>query len=56
MASQHVEAEEPATPANEVPADVLDAIRTLLRWTGDGPGREGLVETPRRVAKAWREY
>jgi len=39
-----------------IPADVLEAIRTLIRWTGDNPEREGLIETPRRVAKAWREY
>jgi hypothetical protein len=28
---------------------------TLLRWTGDNPDREGLLDTPRRVAKAYRE-
>ena len=39
-----------------VPDDVAEAIRTLIRWTGDDPAREGLVDTPRRVARAWREY
>jgi len=39
-----------------VPADVADAIRTLIRWSGDDPTREGLFETPDRVARAWREY
>lgn len=39
-----------------IPDDVADAIRTLIRWAGDDPGREGLIDTPRRVAKAWREY
>ena len=39
-----------------VPDDVAEAIRTLIRWAGDDPTREGLVDTPRRVAKAWREY
>ncbi|MDP1025931.1 GTP cyclohydrolase I FolE [Sphingomonas sp. KR1UV-12] len=39
-----------------VPAHVEDAIRTLIRWAGDDPAREGLVDTPRRVARAWREY
>lgn len=43
-------------PEVEVPDDVAEAIRTLIRWTGDDPAREGLVDTPRRVAKAWREY
>jgi len=32
-----------------------EAVRTLLRWAGDDPSREGLVDTPRRVAKAYRE-
>ncbi len=39
-----------------VPDHVADAIRTLLRWAGDDPAREGLVDTPRRVARAWKEY
>lgn len=39
-----------------VPDDVADAIRTLIRWTGDNPEREGLLDTPKRVARAWREY
>ena len=39
-----------------VPDSVLDAIKTLIRWTGDDPEREGLVDTPRRVGRAWREY
>ena len=39
-----------------VPAEVSEAIRTLIRWSGDAPEREGLVETPERVARAWREY
>jgi GTP cyclohydrolase I len=39
-----------------VPDDVQEAIRTLIRWSGDDPTREGLVDTPARVARAWREY
>lgn len=39
-----------------IPADVLGAVRTLLRWAGDDPAREGLVDTPGRVARAWAEY
>jgi GTP cyclohydrolase IA len=35
--------------------EVEQAVHTLLRWTGDDPGREGLVDTPRRVASAFRE-
>ena len=43
-------------PPIEVPEEVSDAIRTLIRWAGDDPDREGLLDTPRRVARAWREY
>ena len=32
-----------------------DAVRTLLRWAGDDPSREGLLDTPGRVARAYRE-
>lgn len=39
-----------------VPEEVQDAVRTLLRWAGDDPEREGLVDTPKRVARAWKEY
>ncbi|MBA3878130.1 MAG: GTP cyclohydrolase I FolE [Sphingobium sp.] len=39
-----------------VPEDVAEAIRTLIRWTGDDPAREGLIDTPKRVARAWKEY
>jgi GTP cyclohydrolase IA len=39
-----------------VPQEVADAIRTLIRWTGDDPDREGLRDTPKRVARAWKEY
>ncbi|SFG24606.1 GTP cyclohydrolase I [Novosphingobium sp. CF614] len=39
-----------------VPEEVQEAIRTLLRWTGDDPAREGLRDTPKRVARAWKEY
>lgn len=33
-----------------------EAIRTLLRWAGDDPDREGLRDTPSRVARAYREF
>lgn len=32
------------------------AVRTLLRWAGDNPDREGLRDTPRRVVKAYEEF
>ncbi len=39
-----------------VPDQVQEAIRTLLRWAGDNPEREGLLDTPARVGRAWKEY
>tara|TARA_Y100001936_G_scaffold252501_1_gene312396 strand:+ start:2406 stop:3047 length:642 start_codon:yes stop_codon:yes gene_type:complete len=33
-----------------------EAVRTLLRWAGDNPAREGLLDTPSRVAKAYGEW
>ena len=32
------------------------AVRTLLRWAGDDPNREGLLDTPARVARAYEEF
>ena len=39
-----------------VPDQVQEAIRTLLHWAGDNPEREGLLDTPARVGRAWKEY
>ena len=33
-----------------------EAVRTLICWTGDEPDREGLIETPKRVVKAYEEF
>lgn len=32
------------------------AVRTLIRWVGDDPAREGLLDTPGRVVRAWEEF
>jgi GTP cyclohydrolase I len=45
-----------SSPKVDVPDEVAEAVRTLIRWAGDDPTREGLVDTPLRVARAWREY
>ena len=37
-------------------AEAEEAVRTLLRWAGDDPNREGLVDTPARVARAFDEF
>ena len=41
-----------ASPKVKVPKDVAEAVRTLIRWAGDDPDREGLADTPARVARA----
>ncbi len=33
-----------------------EAVRTLMRWAGDDPGREGLADTPQRVVDAYRDW
>ncbi|MFC3079048.1 GTP cyclohydrolase I FolE [Phenylobacterium terrae] len=42
-------------PSRPTQADAEAAVRTLIEWAGDDPEREGLLETPSRVAKAYRE-
>jgi GTP cyclohydrolase I len=37
-------------------AEAEDAVRTLIKWAGDDPTREGLLDTPARVVKAYEEY
>ena len=56
MASPKMATSSNAARDFEVPQDVKEAVRTLIRWAGDDPDREGLLDTPRRVACAWREY
>jgi len=45
-----------SSPKVVVPDEVAEAVRTLIRWAGDDPSREGLLDTPLRVARAWKEY
>jgi len=45
-----VQANRPSREAAE------DAVRTLIRWAGDDPEREGLLGTPDRVVRAWQEF
>jgi len=37
-------------------AQAEDAVRVLLRWAGDDPAREGLLDTPKRVVKAYGDW
>ena len=36
--------------------EAMDAVRTMIAWAGDNPDREGLLETPKRVIKAYEEF
>lgn len=49
LGAQHL----PAKPSR---AEVEAAFRTIIRWTGDDPDRDGLAETPARVTRAFEEY
>ena len=36
--------------------EAMEAVRTLIAWTGDDPTREGLIDTPKRVVNAYKEW
>lgn len=52
----------PAAPEGEEPSgrptreQAEEAVRTLIRWAGDDPSREGLADTPARVARAYEDW
>ena len=52
----NVAAHESARGDKPTRAEAEAAVRTLLRWAGDDPTRDGLLETPKRVVKAYEEY
>lgn len=54
-ALERVQSAEPA-PGRPSRADVEAAFRTIIRWTGDNPERDGLIETPSRVARSFEEF
>jgi len=43
-------------PSPPTRAQAEEAVRTLIRWAGDDPKREGLVDTPGRVVRAYEEF
>jgi GTP cyclohydrolase I len=45
-----------ARPARPSQDEAEEAVRTLIRWAGDDPRREGLEDTPERVVRAYREF
>jgi GTP cyclohydrolase I len=48
--------DEAAQPLRPSQAEAEEAVRTLIRWAGDNPNREGLLGTPERVVRAYREF
>ena len=51
---RHLNENQPPRKPNREEAEA--AVKTLLAWAGDDPTREGLIDTPKRVAKAFDEY
>ena len=47
---------EPAVSTDVTREQAEDAIRVLLRWAGEDPSREGLLDTPKRVVKAYSDW
>ncbi len=45
-----------ARQKNVTKSQAEDAVRTLLRWSGEDPSREGLIETPKRVVEAYKDW
>jgi len=41
---------------NPTREEAMHAVKTLIAWAGDNPNREGLIETPKRVVNAYREF
>jgi GTP cyclohydrolase I len=53
---QTIRAGQPAQIRRPSREEALEAVRTLLRWAGDDPGREGLLGTPDRVVRSYAEF
>ena len=51
-----MKAKKQSRPARVTRAQAEDAVRTLLRWSGDDPRREGMIDTPKRVVKAYEDW
>ncbi|HSF91662.1 MAG TPA: GTP cyclohydrolase I FolE [Paracoccaceae bacterium] len=56
--SPEIDLKEELLPLAERPSrlEAEEAVRTLLRWAGDDPAREGLLDTPKRVTKAYLDW
>jgi GTP cyclohydrolase I len=56
LLSNYMNAELDKNSTKPTVAEAEEAVRTLLRWAGEDPSREGLLETPKRVLKAYGEF
>ncbi|QFU16852.1 GTP cyclohydrolase I FolE [Microvirga thermotolerans] len=54
--SKHVKPSKRDAVERPTREEAEEAVRTLIRWAGDDPHREGLLETPKRVTKAFKEF
>src|SRR6266699_4859429 len=48
--------EQPIAVRRPTRAEAAEAVRTLIRWAGDDPGREGLLGTPDRIVRSYQEF
>ena len=53
MMAQKTRTGKPRKPSRK---QAEEAVRTLLLWAGEDPGREGLLDTPKRVARAYEDW
>lgn len=56
MAAENVKSFDEGTDSKPTRAEAEEAVRTLLKWAGEDPKREGLLDTPKRVTKAYEEF
>src|SRR3954453_2992408 len=53
---QTIRARQPVRVTRPSREEALEAVRTLIRWAGDNPEREGLLGTPDRVVRSYEEF
>jgi len=56
MAKQHKEKNVTEVFSKPSRKEAEEAVKTLIKWAGDNPEREGLLDTPKRVVKAYEEF
>ena len=54
--SRKIDLEEELNQEKPSREEAMDAVKTLISWAGDNPLREGLLDTPQRVVKAYEEF